>query len=340
VIFDFRLSIIDFKGNGDNGNRRFRIWFDGNGSAVAVQSIIENKKGYGLRLFGDRTMTLKIWLNGTLVDSADAKVSVFDHGLLYGDGVFEGIRSYGGKVFRMEAHIRRLFDSARGIRLTIPLTPAAMAEAIQLTLDANGLKDSYIRVVVTRGVGTLGLDPTRCTEPTVFVITDKIALYPPELYENGLEIITAATMRNHPNAVNPRLKSLNYLNNILAKIEAIDAGTLEAVMLNHLGYVAECTGDNLFIVRDGRLLTPPTSAGVLEGITRAEILGIARDLAVPVFEENLTRHDLYVADEAFLTGTAAEVIPVVMIDKREVGTGKPGPITKRLAEEFHRRTRA
>jgi branched-chain amino acid aminotransferase len=285
-------------------------------------------------------MGLKIWLNGSLVERDEAKVSVFDHGLLYGDGVFEGIRSYGGKVFRLQAHVRRLFDSARGIRLAIPLTPEAMGAAIQATLDANGLKDSYIRVVVTRGVGTLGLDPNRCESPTVFIITDKIALYPPELYENGLELVTAATMRNHPNALNPRLKSLNYLNNILAKIEAIDAGTLEAVMLNHLGYVAECTGDNLFIVRDGRLLTPPISAGVLEGITRDEILAIARAGGIPVSEENLTRQDLYVADEAFLTGTAAEVIPVVMIDKRQIGTGRPGPVTKRLAEEFHRHTRA
>jgi len=285
-------------------------------------------------------MGLKIWLNGKLVEREEAKISVFDHGLLYGDGVFEGIRSYNGKVFRLDAHVRRLFDSANGIRLAIPMTPQEIADAIVATLGANGLKDSYIRVVVTRGEGTLGLDPNRCPHPQVFIITDKIALYPQELYENGLEIITAATMRNHPNAVNPRLKSLNYLNNILAKIEAIDAGTLEAVMLNHLGYVAECTGDNLFIVRDGRLFTPPIAAGILEGITRDEILAIARDAGVEVREENLTRQDLYVADECFLTGTAAEVIPVVRIDKRTIGSGKPGPITHRLAEEFHRRTRA
>jgi branched-chain amino acid aminotransferase len=285
-------------------------------------------------------MGLKVWLNGKLVDRQDAKISVFDHGLLYGDGVFEGIRSYGGKVFRLETHVRRLFDSANGIRLAIPMTPKAVADAILATLQANGLKDSYIRVVVTRGEGTLGLDPNRCPNPSVFIITDKIALYPQELYENGLEIITAATMRNHPNAVNPRLKSLNYLNNILAKIEAIDAGTLEAVMLNHLGYVAECTGDNLFIVRDGVLFTPPIAAGILEGITRDEILGIAGEFQIRVREENLTRQDLYVADECFLTGTAAEVIPVVRMDKRTIGTGKPGPVTKRLAEEFHRRTRA
>jgi branched-chain amino acid aminotransferase len=285
-------------------------------------------------------MGTKVWLNGKLVDREDAKISVFDHGLLYGDGVFEGIRSYSGRVFRLKEHIRRLFDSANGIRLEIPMTPEELAGAITGTLEANGLKDAYIRVVVTRGVGTLGLDPNRCQSPTVFIITDRIELYPPELYENGLEIITAATMRNHPNAVNPRLKSLNYLNNILAKIEAIDAGTLEAVMLNHQGFVAECTGDNLFIVRDGVLFTPPISAGILEGITRDEIIAIAEDFGIKVREENLTRHDLYVADECFLTGTAAEVVPVVRIDKRTIGDGHPGPVTRRLLEEFHRRTRA
>jgi len=279
-------------------------------------------------------MGSKVWLNGALVDRDDAKISVFDHGVLYGDGVFEGIRSYGGKVFRLQAHVRRLFDSARGIRLAVPMTPAEVAKAVCDTREANGLADSYIRVVVTRGAGTLGLDPNRCLHPNVFIICDKIALYPKDLYENGLEVITAATMRNHPNAVNPRLKSLNYLNNILAKIEAIDAGTLEAVMLNHLGYVAECTGDNLFIVRDGVLFTPPIAAGILEGITRDEILAIARSEGIDIREENLTRQDLYVADECFLTGTAAEVIPVVRIDKRPIGDGKPGPITHLLREKF------
>jgi len=284
-------------------------------------------------------MGSKVWLNGELVPRDDAKISVFDHGVLYGDGVFEGLRSYNGRVFRLEAHVRRLYDSARGIRLAIPMAPEEMARAVTETLEANGLKDSYIRVVVTRGAGTLGLDPNRCRHPTVFIICDKITLYPQELYENGLEVITAATMRNHPNAVNPRLKSLNYLNNILAKIEAIDAGTLEAVMLNHLGYVAECTGDNLFIVRDAVVFTPPIAAGILEGITRDEIIAIAREQGTEVREENLTRQDLYVADECFLTGSAAEVVPVVRIDKRPIGDGKPGPVTKRLAEEFRRRTR-
>ncbi|MFO8014120.1 MAG: branched-chain-amino-acid transaminase [Phycisphaerae bacterium] len=284
-------------------------------------------------------MGSKVWLDGRLVDRSEAKISVFDHGVLYGDGVFEGIRSYAGTVFRLEAHVRRLFDSARGIRLAIPMTQEEMAAAINETREANGLDDSYIRVVVTRGAGTLGLDPNRCEHPAVFVICDKITLYPQELYENGLEVVTASTMRNHPNAVNPRLKSLNYLNNILAKIEAIDAGTLEAVMLNHLGYVAECTGDNLFIVRDSRVFTPPIAAGILEGITRDEILDICREQGIPVREENLTRQDLYVADECFLTGTAAEVVPVVKIDKRPIGDGTPGPVTKRLAEAFHQRTR-
>jgi branched-chain amino acid aminotransferase len=284
-------------------------------------------------------MAPKVWLNGELVDRDKAAVSVFDHGLLYGDGVFEGIRSYGGKVFRLEKHVRRLFDSANGIRLQIPLSRKEVAKAVEYTLKANGLKDAYIRLVVTRGEGTLGLDPNRCPNPNMFIITDKIALYPQELYEDGLDIVTAATMRNHPNAVNPRLKSLNYLNNILAKIEAIDAGTLEAVMLNHLGYVAECTGDNIFIVREGVIFTPPIAAGILEGITRDEIIGIARKAKILVREENITRQDLYVADECFLTGTAAEVIPVVRIDKRAIGDGHPGPTTKRLAKEFHRRTR-
>jgi branched-chain amino acid aminotransferase len=280
----------------------------------------------------------KIWLNGKLVARKDAKISVYDHGLLYGDGVFEGIRSYGGKVFRLKEHVRRLFDSARGIRLRIPMARRRLTDAIVGTLKANGLKDAYIRVVVTRGEGTLGLDPNRCPRPSVFIIADRIELFPRRTYEKGLEIITAATMRNHPNAVNPRLKSLNYLNNILAKIEAIDAGVLEAVMLNHLGYVAECTGDNIFIVRDGRLLTPPIAAGILEGITRDEIIGIARDSGIGVREENLTRQDLYTADECFVTGTAAEVVPVVSIDGRTIGTGRPGPLTRRLAAEFIRRT--
>jgi len=282
--------------------------------------------------------TPKIWLNGELVARKDAKISVFDHGLLYGDGVFEGIRSYGGQVFRLKEHVRRLFDSARGIRLRIPMTPRKMSDAIVETLKANGLKDAYIRVVVTRGEGTLGLDPNRCPRPGVFIIADRIELFPRRTYEKGLQIITAATMRNHPNAVNPRLKSLNYLNNILAKIEAIDAGVLEAVMLNHLGFVAECTGDNIFIVRDGRLLTPPIAAGILEGITRDEIIDIARNSGLSVREENLTRQDLYTADECFVTGTAAEVVPVVRIDGRTVGSGRPGPVTRRLAAEFIRRT--
>jgi len=284
-------------------------------------------------------MAPKVWLNGKLVPRDEAKISVFDHGLLYGDGVFEGIRSYGGKIFRLQEHVRRLFDSARGIRLSIPMTPREVADAIEATRRANGLEDAYFRVVVTRGIGTLGLDPGRCREPQVFIICDRIELYPPAICANGLEIITAATMRTPPNAVSPRLKSLNYLNNILAKIEATDAGVLEAVMLNHLGYVSECTGDNLFIVRDGVLSTPPVSAGILKGITRDSVIEIAGRFGIQVREENLTRLDLYIADECFLTGTAAEVVPVVRIDKRLIGSGKPGPMTKRLGEEFHRLAR-
>jgi branched-chain amino acid aminotransferase len=284
-------------------------------------------------------MGQRVWLNGELVPRDQASLSVFDHGLLYGDGVFEGIRSYAGKIFRLAEHVRRLYDSAKGIRLQVPLSPEAMTRAIQETFEANGVRDAYLRVVVTRGIGDLGIDPTSCARPQVFIICDKIALYPPEFYEKGLEVITAATMRNHPNAVNPRMKSLNYLNNILAKIEAIDAGVAEAVMLNHLGYVCECTGDNLFIVRDGRLSTPPVAAGILEGITRDCVIGIAREFGIEVREEDLTRQDLYVADECFLTGTAAEVAPVVRIDHRQIGDGKPGAITRKLAAEFHRRAR-
>ena len=281
---------------------------------------------------------MKIWLDGKLVDSGEAKVSVFDHGLLYGDGVFEGIRSYGGKVFELDAHVKRLFESAHSIRLVIPLTQAAMAKAVRDTLRANRQTNAYIRVVVTRGVGYLGLDPTKCERATVFVITDQISLYPPEWYHQGMPVITAATIRNHPNAMPPQIKSLNYLNNILAKIEARDAGVFEAVMLNHQGFVAECTGDNIFIVRDGELLTPPPSAGILPGITQRFVMGLARKMRIAIREVNLSRHDLYSADECFVTGTAAEVVPVNSVDKRTVGTGKPGPITKKLMAAFHKAT--
>ncbi|HZT82517.1 MAG TPA: branched-chain-amino-acid transaminase [Gemmataceae bacterium] len=281
----------------------------------------------------------KVYIGGKLYDKADAKISVFDHGLLYGDGVFEGIRVYSGKVFRLPEHIDRLYDSARAIHLEIPLSREQMAEAVVSTVRANGKKDGYIRLVVTRGAGTLGLDPRKTSDPQVIIIVDDIALYPQELYDNGLEIVTAATIRNHPNAVNPRIKSLNYLNNILAKIEGIRAGCLEALMLNHKGEVAECTGDNVFVVKHGILRTPPTDAGILEGVTRNAVLELARAAGIPAQEMTLTRHDVYTADECFLTGTAAEVIPVVKCDGRPIGNGKPGPVTRQLRERFQQLVR-
>lgn len=280
-------------------------------------------------------MSNLIYLDGKLVEREHAKISVYDHGLLYGDGVFEGIRSYNGKVFLLDEHIVRLYDSAGAIRLDIPMTPEQFKDAIIQTLEANALRDAYIRAVVTRGVGYLGVSPANCTNPSVFIIADQLALYPPEMYENGMEAITCATIRNHPNAMSPRIKSLNYLNNILGKIEAIDAGVSEAIMLNHLGYVAECTGDNIFIIRDGQLQTPPTSAGILEGVTRNVVMNLARERGFSVIEKDLTRHDLYIADECFLTGTGAEVIAVTRIDHRTIGYGHIGPITRTLLDAFH-----
>ena len=284
-------------------------------------------------------MNLKVYIGGKLYDKADARISVYDHGLLYGDGVFEGIRAYSGRVFRIEEHISRLFESARSIHLAIPMSSKDMAQAIVDTLAANRLSDAYIRVVVTRGAGSLGLDPRKTTDPQVIIITDAISLYPPELYEHGLKIVTAGTMRNHPGALNPRIKSLNYLNNILAKVEGTNAGCLEALMLNHKGEVAECTGDNIFIVRHRGLHTPPVDAGILEGITRNAVLELAREAGLRVFERTMDRHDIYTADECFLTGTAAEVIPVVECDGRPIGDGTPGPITRDLLERFHRLVR-
>jgi len=283
-------------------------------------------------------MGLKIFLNGELVERDQAKISVYDHGLLYGDGVFEGIRCYSGKVFEIDAHVDRLYDSAKAIRLEIPMTRDEFKKAIVRTVEANGFKDTYIRAVVTRGEGNLGLSPKGC-KPSVFLIADKIELYPPALYEKGLEVITCTTMRNHPNALSPRIKSLNYLNNILAKIEAMDAGVLEAVMLNHLGYVSECTGDNIFIVRRGDLITPPKESGILDGVTRNAVMRLAREAGITVVEENMTRYDLYTADECFLTGTGAEVIPVTKIDGRAIGGGGVGPMTKKLLGLFHEFTR-
>jgi branched-chain amino acid aminotransferase len=284
-------------------------------------------------------VALKVYISGALYDKDDAKISVFDHGLLYGDGVFEGMRSYNGRVFRLKEHLDRLWNSAKTIWLEIPVTQEAMAKAVNDTLAANGIKDGYIRLVVTRGPGTLGLDPNRCSQPQIIIITDKIELYPEDFYRNGLEIVTASTMRNHPAALNPRIKSLNYLNNILAKIEGLKAGCIEALMLNHKGEVAECTGDNIFLVRGGVLQTPPIDAGILEGITRQAVIELARKAGIEVREMSLTRHDVYIADECFLTGSAAEVIPVVRIDSRTIGSGKPGPITRDLIERFHKLTR-
>lgn len=284
-------------------------------------------------------MSLKIYINGKLYDKENAVVSVYDHGLLYGDGVFEGIRSYGGKVFRLKEHLDRLWYSAKAIRLEIPMSREELAKAIVDTLAVNGIKDGYIRVVVTRGAGTLGLDPNRCSNPQVIVITDLISLYPEELYRKGLEIVTVSTMRNHPAALSPRIKSLNYLNNILAKIEGLQAGCIEALMLNHKGEVAECTGDNIFLVRGGKLLTPPIDACILEGVTRDAVMELARGAGIDVREITLTKHDVYIADECFLTGSAAEVVPVVKVDSRTIGDGTPGPITRDLAARFHKLTR-
>ncbi len=275
----------------------------------------------------------RVYINGKLYDKADAKVSVYDHGLLYGDGVFEGIRVYYGKVFKHKDHIDRLYESARSIALEIPMRPDELMKAVEETVKANNKTNGYIRLVVTRGAGTLGLDPRKC-DPQVIIIVDDISLYPAELYESGLEIITASTIRNHPNALSPRIKSLNYLNNILAKIEAIRAGCFEAIMLNHNGEVAECTGDNLFLVKKGLLKTTPPDSGILEGVTRNVVLELAKAAGIPTLECALIRHDVYTADECFLTGTAAEIIAVTKVDGRVIGSGKPGPVTKQLRERF------
>jgi branched-chain amino acid aminotransferase len=285
-------------------------------------------------------MAFKVFISGKLYDKEDAKISVFDHGFLYGDGVFEGLRSYGGKIFRVEQHLDRLWDSAKAIWLEIPMSRQAITDAMYQTLQANDIKDGYIRLVVSRGAGTLGLDPNRTSNPQVIVITDYISLYPDELYRNGLEIVTASTIRNHPGALSPRIKSLNYLNNILAKIEGLKAGCLEALMLNHKGEVSECTADNIFLVKRGEILTPPNDAGILEGVTRRAVMDLAQQTGITVREVPLTRHDVYVADECFLTGTAVEVIAVVKVDNRPISSGTPGPITRDLKERFHQLARS
>lgn len=280
---------------------------------------------------------MKIYLDGKFVDQADAKISVFDHGLLYGDGIFEGIRLYKGNIFRLDEHLERLEFSAKTILLNLPLTRKQIAEATCETCRINKLSDGYIRLVVTRGVGDLGLSPWLCPKPSIFIIADKINLYPAEHYTKGLDIVTVPTRRTNPAALSPAVKSLNYLNNILAKIEARQFGALEAIMLNDQGYVAECTGDNIFTVFKGEILTAPASQGALKGITRGAIVDIAKEIGVPLREVELTRYDFWTADECFLTGTAAEVVPVVKLDGREIGTGKPGPITQRVLESFRRR---
>jgi branched-chain amino acid aminotransferase len=279
-------------------------------------------------------MTQAIYINGQYFSREDAKISVYDHGLLYGDGVFEGMRIYSGKVFALDDHMTRLYESARAIMLEIPIEIDALTTAVNETVAKNGLTEGYIRLVVTRGGNQLGLNPFSCEAPQVIIIADTISLYPEKFYTEGLELITASTIRNHPAALSPRVKSLNYLNNIMAKIEAIRAGCIEAVMLNTKGEVAECTGDNIFIVRGGRLITPPIDAGILEGITRNTVIDLARENGIEVAEEAMTRHDIFVADECFLTGSAAEVIPAVKLDGRVIGDGKPGPMTQKLNAAF------
>jgi len=292
----------------------------------------------GPRKLGPAKMALKIWLDGKLVDEADARVSVFDHGLLYGDGVFEGIRFYSGRVFRLEEHIGRLLDSARAILLKLPWSHEEVCTAVRQTIAANGLVDGYVRLVVTRGAGGLGLNPYLCKTPTMFIIASSITLYPEEHYTNGLSLVTCSTRRPTPGALSPQVKSLNYLNNVMAKVEALKAGAMEGVMLNEQGYVAECTGDNIFIIKRGKILTPRISDGALDGITRGVIFELAEQLGIPMEEATMTRYDLYTSEECFLTGTAAEVIPVVAIDERPIGDGKVGETVRRVLEAFRNLT--
>jgi branched-chain amino acid aminotransferase len=279
-------------------------------------------------------ISLKIYIDGTFYEQSEAKISVFDHGVLYGDGVFEGIRFYEDRVFRLDEHIDRLWDSAKAIALDIPLSRTALIDATLETIRQNDLHDGYIRLLVTRGVGSLGLSPDSCRRPSIVIIAATIALYPDSLYEKGLTLATCSVRRIPPAALSPRIKSLNYLNNILAKIEAQQAGAAEGVMLNEQGYVAECTGDNLFVIKNGVISTPPVNAGILAGVTRAVVFELAKKNGIPIKEEDLTRYDILVADECFLTGTAAEVIAAVQMDRRPIGNGRPGPITLKLVEEF------
>jgi branched-chain amino acid aminotransferase len=277
---------------------------------------------------------MKVWLDGELVPQEDAKISVFDHGLLYGDGVFEGIRFYSRRIFRLGAHIRRLFDSAHAILMDLPWSEDEVIDFVRDTVRANDLDDGYIRLVVTRGVGGLGLSPDLCAKPSMFIIVSTVKLYPEENYVSGMNLATCATRRPTPAALMPQVKSLNYLNNVMAKAEAQRAGALEGVMLNEQGYIAECTGDNLFVVRDGGLVTPPVADGALDGITRRVILELAADLGIPAAERSMTRYDVFTADECFLTGSAAEVIPATRLDGRRIGRDCPGPVTAKLMAAF------
>ena len=282
---------------------------------------------------------MKIFIDGKFFDESNAKISVFDHGLLYGDGIFEGIRAYNGRVFKLKEHIDRLFCSAKAILLTIPMSHPELMAAVVEACRQNQIRDGYIRLLVTRGIGTLGLNPNRCKNPSVIIIADKIQLYPPELYRKGMEIITVPTVRNLHSALNPAIKSLNYLNNIMAKIEANNGGCEEALLLNAEGFVSECTGDNVFIVKEKNVMTPPLSAGALYGITRRVVMEMSTDSGYKVSEVNLTRYDVFNADECFLTGTGAELVPVVKVDGRVIGNGKPGPVTERLVTQYHALTK-
>jgi branched-chain amino acid aminotransferase len=307
----------------------------GTTSKVAVTPAVDTQS----KAAAPAAKELTIYLDGKFVPEADAKVSVFDHGLLYGDGIFEGIRFYNGRVFRLEEHLERLWDSARSICLEIPMGRGEMTEALLETIRQNGLREGYIRLIVTRGVGNLGLNPAQCKRPSIIIIATTIALYSKEVCETGLTVVTCATRRTSPAALNPAVKSLNYLNNVMARIEANLAGADEALMLNEAGNVAECTADNVFIIKRGNIFTPPIAAGALRGITRSVVFDIAAELGLKITETDITRHDVFVADECFLTGTAAEVIPVVKADGRMIGNGKPGSITTRMIGRFRELTR-
>jgi branched-chain amino acid aminotransferase len=306
----------------------------GPGAEAVIEPAVESqpRRATGLK-------EAKIYIDGKFYSEANAKISVFDHGLLYGDGIFEGIRFYNGRVFRLEEHLHRLWDSARSICLKIPMTMQDMSEAVLETIRQNHLHDGYIRLLVTRGIGNLGLNPTQCKSPSVIIIAATIALYHEDFYRKGLTIVTCATRRSNPAALNPAVKSLNYLNNVMARIEANLAGADEALMLNDAGNVAECTADNVFVVQHGQIATPPVTAGALRGITRSVVFEIAAELGIKVQETDITRHDVFVADECFLTGTAAEIVPVVKADGRSIGNGKPGPITTRIIARFRQLTR-